>query len=118
MKEMHELHLPEELKYTRDHEWIRGEGTARIGITDCAQDQLGDIVFVELPEPGSQFEPGDAFEAAVAEAATPSPRNWLRSPERSESSPVSASISSSEGGRPPAAARATRADACRAIVRG
>ncbi len=76
MKEMHELHLPEELKYTRDHEWIQGDGAARIGITDFAQDQLGDIVFVELPEPGSQFEPGDAFATvesvkAVSEVYTP-----------------------------------------------
>jgi glycine cleavage system H protein len=45
--------IPEELRYTRDHEWARIEGeTARVGITDFAQHQLGDIVFVELPKVG------------------------------------------------------------------
>ena len=49
--------LPEELKYTKEHEWVRVEGnTATIGITDYAQEQLGDIVYVELPEVGSQTE--------------------------------------------------------------
>ena len=51
---------PEELKYTKDHEWVRIENEiAIIGITDYAQDQLGDVVYVELPEVGvqiSQFE--------------------------------------------------------------
>ncbi|RIV25657.1 glycine cleavage system protein GcvH [Alicyclobacillaceae bacterium I2511] len=46
--------VPENLKYTKEHEWVRVEGnTAFIGITDFAQDELGDIVFVELPEEGS-----------------------------------------------------------------
>lgn len=76
MKEIQELHLPEELKYTQDHEWVRGTETVRIGITDFAQDQLGDIVFVELPEVGSQFEAGDVFSTvesvkAVSEVYTP-----------------------------------------------
>lgn len=76
MKEIHELHLPEELKYTRDHEWIRGTETVRMGITDFAQDQLGDIVFVELPEVGTQFEAQDVFATvesvkAVSEVYTP-----------------------------------------------
>jgi glycine cleavage system H protein len=49
--------LPEELKYTKEHEWVRVEGNvATIGITDYAQEQLGDIVYVELPEPGSDTE--------------------------------------------------------------
>ena len=54
---------PEELKYTRDHEWIRdnGDGTATIGVTDFAQGELGDIVFVELEEPGFEFEQEDEF---------------------------------------------------------
>lgn len=55
------MNLPEDLQYTPDHEWIRplGERTYRIGITDYAQDQLGDLVFVELPEAGKEVAPGD-----------------------------------------------------------
>lgn len=54
-------------KYSEDHEWIRIEGdTGTIGITDYAQEQLGDIVFVELPEVGKQLAKGD--EAAVIES--------------------------------------------------
>ncbi len=46
---------PADLKYTKEHEWVRAEaGVGTIGITDYAQDQLGDIVFVELPVPGAQ----------------------------------------------------------------
>ena len=50
-----------ELKYTEDHEWLRLEedGILSIGITDYAQDQLGDIVYVELPEPGKPLHTGD-----------------------------------------------------------
>jgi glycine cleavage system H protein len=56
------LSVPEELLYTRSHEWVRTEGdTATIGITDYAQDELGDIVFVELPEQGATIEAGDSF---------------------------------------------------------
>ena len=56
------------LRFTKDHEWIRQDGdTAVIGITDYAQQQLGDIVYVELPEPGSRVETGK--EAAVVESA-------------------------------------------------
>jgi glycine cleavage system H protein len=56
------LSVPEELQYTRSHEWVRTEGdTATIGITDHAQDELGDIVFVELPETGATFDAGDSF---------------------------------------------------------
>ena len=52
--------IPEDLRYTTDHEWVRGEGeTVRIGVTDYAQDALGDIVFVTLPEAGSQVTAGD-----------------------------------------------------------
>ncbi|MFH5832379.1 glycine cleavage system protein GcvH [Halalkalibaculum sp. DA3122] len=52
------MDFPEELKYTREHEWIRdnGDGTATIGITDFAQSELGDIVFVELEPEGFEFE--------------------------------------------------------------
>jgi glycine cleavage system H protein len=56
------LHVPEELQYTRSHEWVRTEDdTATIGITDHAQDELGDVVFVELPEVGATFDAGDSF---------------------------------------------------------
>lgn len=54
--------IPENLKYTKDHEWIKVDGEiATIGITDYAQNALGDIVFVELPDSGEQVELGDAF---------------------------------------------------------
>ncbi len=56
------MNVPEELQYTRSHEWVRSEDdTATIGITDHAQEELGDIVFVELPEEGATFDAGDAF---------------------------------------------------------
>lgn len=51
--------IPHELKYTKSHEWLRdnGDGTVTIGITDHAQELLGDIVFVELPEVDTEFDP-------------------------------------------------------------
>jgi glycine cleavage system H protein len=53
---------PADLKYTKDHEWIRVSGeTAEIGITDYAQQQLGDVVYVELPEVGRQLTAGESF---------------------------------------------------------
>jgi glycine cleavage system H protein len=53
---------PTDLKYTKDHEWIRISGDiAEIGITNFAQDQLGDVVFVELPEPGRTIKAGESF---------------------------------------------------------
>ena len=54
---------PTDLKYTRDHEWIRpnDEGTATLGVTDFAQSELGDIVFVELEPEGFAFEKNDEF---------------------------------------------------------
>ncbi|HKN52303.1 MAG TPA: glycine cleavage system protein GcvH [Amycolatopsis sp.] len=55
---------PEELRYTEEHEWVapRGEGSVvRVGITEYAQDQLGDVVFVDLPEVGRQVGAGDVF---------------------------------------------------------
>jgi glycine cleavage system H protein len=54
---------PEDLRYTSEHEWVRttGDGTVRIGITDFAQDSLGDIVFVQLPEPGTAVQAGDTL---------------------------------------------------------
>lgn len=56
------MKIPESLKYTSDHEWAKIEnGIATIGITDFAQDSLGDIVFVELPEEGTELELGDTL---------------------------------------------------------
>jgi len=53
---------PTDLKYTKDHEWIRINGdTADIGITDYAQQQLGDVVYVELPDVGRQLTAGESF---------------------------------------------------------
>jgi glycine cleavage system H protein len=62
MKEINDLNLPEDLKYTKDHEWAKlSDGIITIGINDYAQDQLGEIVFVELPEIGDTFEKDDEF---------------------------------------------------------
>jgi glycine cleavage system H protein len=62
MKEIDQLNLPEDLRYAEDHEWLRVSGdTARIGISDYAQDQLGDVVYVELPEVGSKLGKGAEF---------------------------------------------------------
>jgi glycine cleavage system H protein len=60
--------IPPELKYTESHEWVRddGDGTVTVGITDHAQDALGDLVFVELPEIGRQLAAKDA--CAVVES--------------------------------------------------
>ncbi len=60
--------VPSELKYTREHEWIRvdEDSTVTVGITDHAQSELGDLVFVEVPEVGTAFDAGDA--AAVVES--------------------------------------------------
>ena len=56
------MSLPQDLKYSEDHEWIKVEGnTVTIGITDFAQSELGDIVFVELPEEGDDISKGDSF---------------------------------------------------------
>ena len=60
--------VPETLRYTRTHEWLRQEadGSVTVGITDHAQAQLGDLVYVELPAPGTQLTAGDA--CAVVES--------------------------------------------------
>jgi glycine cleavage system H protein len=56
------MNIPENLKYTKDHEWARIEGDmATVGITDFAQSELGDIVYVELPEVGSQTVQNESF---------------------------------------------------------
>lgn len=77
MKEISDLNLPEDVRYTTDHEWAKMKGdTVIVGISDYAQDQLGDIVFVELPEVGDTLEAGDEFGTlesvkAVSELYTP-----------------------------------------------
>ena len=54
--------VPENLRYTTEHEWARADGDrVVVGITDYAQDQLGDVVFVSLPEPGSEVTAGATF---------------------------------------------------------
>src|SRR5207249_4316530 len=56
------MDFPEDLHYTQEHEWLRVEGNdGVVGITDFAQDALGDVVFVELPPVGATFAPGQAF---------------------------------------------------------
>lgn len=62
MKELNELNFPADVRYVESHEWARSEGDrVKVGITDYAQDQLGDIVFVELPEVGDTFDKGEEF---------------------------------------------------------
>lgn len=55
--------IPQAYRFTKDHEWLDqlADGTVRIGITDYAQAELGDVVFVELPEVGAQFKKGESF---------------------------------------------------------
>jgi glycine cleavage system H protein len=57
------MDYPEELRYTKEHEWAvaEGEGTVRVGITDFAQDALGDVVYVDLPEEGAEVRAGEPF---------------------------------------------------------
>jgi len=62
MKDIEALNLSEDVRYTDDHEWARAEGDkVRVGLNDYAQDQLGDIVFVELPQVGDSFEQEETF---------------------------------------------------------
>ena len=62
------MEIPEKLKYTASHEWIAdlGDGTVSVGITAVAADQLGELVYVELPKPGAKFKQGEA--CAVVES--------------------------------------------------
>jgi glycine cleavage system H protein len=56
------MNVPEDLRYSSDHEWVKAEGDlVRVGITDYAQDALGDVVYVQLPEAGAVVAAGDAF---------------------------------------------------------
>ena len=62
MKEINDLILPDDIHYAESHEWAKAEGdNIRVGISDYAQDQLGDIVFVEMPEVGETFDKGTEF---------------------------------------------------------
>lgn len=69
--------VPEDLHYSKDHEWVRVDGeVAIIGITDYAQDSLGDVVYVELPKAGEEFSANEPFGSvesvkAVSEVFTP-----------------------------------------------
>jgi glycine cleavage system H protein len=56
------MNVPDDLRYSTDHEWVRVEdGKVRVGITDYAQDTLGDVVFVQVPEVGARVEAGASF---------------------------------------------------------
>ncbi|MCK5404245.1 MAG: glycine cleavage system protein GcvH, partial [Desulfobulbaceae bacterium] len=62
MKEVSELDLPADIRYAESHEWVKKDGDeVTVGLSDYAQDQMGDIVYVELPEPGASFNKGDEF---------------------------------------------------------
>ncbi|MFO7760260.1 MAG: glycine cleavage system protein GcvH [Desulfobia sp.] len=77
MKKVDELNLPDDLQYTQSHEWARSEGEKlKVGLTDYAQDQMGEVVFVELPSPGESFRQKEVFSTvesvkAVAEVYMP-----------------------------------------------
>jgi glycine cleavage system H lipoate-binding protein len=74
---------PADLKYTKEHEWVRITGSeARVGITDYAQKQLGDVVYLELPEVGRQLNKGDVFGTiesvkAVSELYSKPHESWM-----------------------------------------
>jgi len=56
------MNVPDDLRYSKDHEWARLEdGRVRIGITDYAQDALGDVVYVQIPDVGAQVTTGESF---------------------------------------------------------
>ena len=62
MKDINDIILPDDIRYAESHEWAKTEGNnVKVGISDYAQDQLGDIVFVEMPEAGETFEKGAEF---------------------------------------------------------
>jgi glycine cleavage system H protein len=93
MKEINELDVPDDLYYTEDHEWVRVKGeNVTIGVSDYAQDQLGDIVFVEMPASGGQFKKGDEFGTvesvkAVAELYMPIVGKVIRANQALEDAP-------------------------------
>ena len=93
MKAINELDLPDDLRYTEDHEWARVKGeNVTIGVSDYAQNQLGDIVFVEMPASGDQFKKGDEFGTvesvkAVAELYMPIDGEVVRTNQALEDAP-------------------------------
>ena len=105
------MNIPEELKYTKSHEWIRfnDNGIAEIGLTDYAQNELGDIVFVNLPKTGEALKAGSVFadvESVKAVSDIYSPVNGtvreinqdlLNAPELINKSPYTAWLIRAEG---------------------
>jgi glycine cleavage system H protein len=93
MKEISDLYFPSDVLYAQDHEWAKSSGDSwTVGISDYAQDQLGDIVFVELPQVGDTYEKGKAFGTlesvkAVAELYMPISGEILAVNSSLESSP-------------------------------
>jgi glycine cleavage system H protein len=84
--------FPENLKYTKDHEWVRIEGDSGVvGITDFAQGELGDVVFVELPAKGKKIKQGEAFGTVEAVKAV----SDLYSPVSGEVTEVNAALEKS-----------------------
>lgn len=88
------MNLPEDLRYTKEHEWIKKESdtSVRIGITDFAQDELGDVVFVELPEAGDSINKDEAFASVesvktVSELYAPVNGTIVETNEKLEDSP-------------------------------
>lgn len=80
------MNIPKDLKYAKSHEWVKmlDEETALIGLTDYAQDALGDLVFVNLPEAGDEVEAGETFAdvesvKAVSDVFSPVQARWRRS---------------------------------------
>jgi glycine cleavage system H protein len=88
------LDIRDDLKYTKEHEWVRVEGeTATVGITDYAQRQLGDVVFVELPEVGTRLEQMKSFGVIEAVKAV----SDLFSPVSGEVTEVNSNLESQSG---------------------
>jgi hypothetical protein len=77
--------VPEDLHYSKDHEWVRVEGDVSVvGITDYAQDSLGDVVYVELPKAGEEFAANESFGSvesvkAVPKCSRPFQARWPKS---------------------------------------
>jgi len=85
------MNYPSELKYTKDDEWLKVEGdTGVVGITDYAQNALGDIVFVELPKVGAEVIAGKPFGTveSVKAVSPPSTRSWRMPRKRSTRTPT------------------------------
>jgi glycine cleavage system H protein len=109
------MNVPEDLKYTKSHEWIKilPSGLVEIGLTDHAQSELGDIVFVNLPQPGDSLKAGEAFAdvesvKAVSDIFSPltgtvreANEAVLSAPESINASPYEAWLIRAEGDLPP-----------------